>query len=340
MSVPPHNAANQRLLLNEPPPPTNPDRRRINRLDKFLYRIILIYKSVFIISCRMQPNLEIDLLHSFVAVSETLSFTRAAARVSRTQSAISGHIKRLEETLGTRLFHRTKRSVRLTAEGETFRRYAEAMLRLNSETLAVFGRPSLNGRIRLGATDTSMCFLPPVLRRFAESHPLVELEIRCDRSWEALDALEAGGLDLALVTQPCGRDGGETVRREPLIWAAARNSAAERVEPLPLALFGPGCVYRAAALHALDETGRSWRHAYESVSRDGLMVAVLAGLAVTIVPKSALPADMRMLGAEDGLPPLPDMEVMLYRSSAPAPRAGPAMAQVIREVLSAPAPAG
>ena len=190
----------------------------------------------------MKPDLDIDLLRSFVAVAETRHFTRAAERLNCVQSAVSMKIKRLETVVGVRLFDRTRRSVRLTVDGEMLLRHAHRMLRLNDEALADFGRPSAVGRVRLGATDTSMCYLPAILSRFAGSYPLVELEVRCDRSWEALDALDAGEVDLAFVTQPCGRTGGEPVRREPLLWAVGRDSVADEQDPLPLAIFAPGCV--------------------------------------------------------------------------------------------------
>jgi DNA-binding transcriptional LysR family regulator len=280
-------------------------------------------------------DLEIDLLRSFVTVAETRHFTLAAQRLNRTQSAVSMQVKRLEQVVGARLFSRTKRMVRLTAEGEAFRRYANRMLRLNDETLAHFGRPSLQGRVRVGATDTSMCFLPPVLSRFAQAYPLIEFEIRCERSWEALDALDAGEVDLALVTQPCGRTGGETVRRDPLAWAAAQGSVADEIDPLPLALFGPGCIYREAALRALEGHGRAWRHAYNSPSRDGLDVAVSAGLAVTIIPESALPATWRILKPESGFPDLPDMEILMYRARDDASGPASAFADAVTETLRA-----
>ena len=281
----------------------------------------------------MSANLDIDLLRAFTTVAECRHFTLAAERLQRTQSAVSMQVKRLESRVGARLFERSTRGVRLTADGEAFRRYAQGLLRLNDEALAAFGRPSVQGRVRLGATDTTMCLLPPILSRFAEAYPLVELEIRCERSWEALTALEAGELDLALVTQSCGHTGGELLCREPLVWATARDSAVDELEPLPLALFGPGCVYREAALKALDTAGRSWRHAYNSASRDGLDVAVSAGLAVTATPLSALPSEWRVLGSDRGFPPLPEMDVLLYHATGEASAPVATLADVIAESL-------
>ena len=281
----------------------------------------------------MKADLDIDLLRSFVAVAESKHFTRAAERLNRVQSAVSMQVKRLEAVVGAKLFDRTKRSVKLTDAGEQLWSYAQQMLRLQEEALSSFGKAALTGRVRLGATDTSMCYLPQILPRFAQVHPLTELEIRCDRSWEALDALDAGEVDLALVTQPCGRRGGQVVCREALIWALARGSAASYQAPLPLAIFAPGCIYRDAALKALDDAGRNWRHAYSSPSRSGLDVAVAAGLAVTIVPQSALTPALRPVDAAAGLPPLPDIEILLFRRAKETSAAVASLAEVLIATL-------
>ncbi len=281
----------------------------------------------------MGTDLEFDLLRAFAAVAETKHFTRAAERLGCAQSAVSTKVKRLEQSTGVKLFHRTKRVVKLTAEGETFSRYANRLLRLNDETLAAFGKPSPQGRVRLGATDTSTCFLPPVLSRFAQICPLIELEVRCDRSWEALDALDAGEVDIALVTQPCGRVDGRLVRREPLVWATAASSVADEIDPLPLAIFAPGCIYRDAALKALTDRGRSWRHAYNSASRDGLDVAVSAGLAVTFIPVSAIGRKLRILGPEQGFPPLPDIEIYIHYAESESSAPVSALADIVISTL-------
>jgi len=279
-------------------------------------------------------DLDIDLMRTFATVAETRHFTLAAQQLNRTQSGVSTRIKRLETLLGVKLFHRTRRSVRLTPQGESLRHYANRFLRLNDETLAEFGNPTLSGQVRLCATDTSMCYLPSVLPRFAASYPLVEMEIRCERSWDALSALEAGEVDLALVTQPCERSGGQLVRREPLVWALAKASNVDELDPLPLAMFAPGCIYRQAALDALDECGRSWRHAYSSPSHDGLEVAVTAGMAITVTPASALAPDWRIAHSDRELPPLPEMEVLLFGAEPNSPARVNVLAEIIAQTLA------
>jgi DNA-binding transcriptional LysR family regulator len=165
----------------------------------------------------------------------------------------------------------------------------------------------------------------------------MQFEITCTRSWEALDSLAAGELDIALVTQPCGHTGGRLVRREPLHWAVAKSSLVAEHDPLPLAIFAQGCIYRQAALAALDDCGRSWRLAYNSPSRDVLQTAVETGLAVTVLPDTLIGPNLRRLVAADGLPPLADIEILLYLSPSSSGRPVRTLAEVIANCLAAPA---
>ncbi len=279
---------------------------------------------------RTQLDLDLDLLRAFVAVAETGSFTRAAHRLGRVQSAVSMQIKRLETLVGGRLLERRRGAVVLAGQGEVLLAHARRMLALNEEALADLGRVTVEGEIRLGSADTASVFLPGILARFAQSYPRAQLEVRCDRSWHILDALEVGELDIALVTQCCGRRGGEVVRHEPLVWVTAAPHLAEEAV-LPLALFAQGCAYREAAMQALDGDGRRWRMAYNSTSVHGVRAAVAAGVAVAALPRSTVERGMHVLDTEDGLPPLPDYEIFLHlppgRATAPVAH----LVEIIRE---------
>lgn len=281
----------------------------------------------------MNGTLDLDRLRTFAEVAHTRNFTRAAERLHRVQSAVSGQIKRLEAQMGVRLLERTRRSVKLTKDGEVLLAYAHRMLRLNDAAISDLGRPQPAGLVRLGVSDHSACFMPGALSRFARGHPDVQVEVRCERSWNALDGLDDGELDIAVVTQPCGRSGGEALRSEALVWAAARGSGAPAREPLPLAIFGPGCIYRETVLEALDGVGRAWRMAYNSTSRDGLLIAVRAGLAVTVAPVSTVTGDLEILDGGHRLPALPSMEVSMHLSKRRLSRPARLLADAIRQAL-------
>lgn len=67
----------------------------------------------------MNPEFDLDLLRTFVAVADAGSFTKAATTVHRSQAAVSMQIKRLEQMLGTTLFARDTRNLALTRPGNT-----------------------------------------------------------------------------------------------------------------------------------------------------------------------------------------------------------------------------
>ncbi|MDF2369141.1 LysR family transcriptional regulator [Sneathiella sp.] len=283
----------------------------------------------------MNPqNFSLDLLRAFVAVADTKHFTRAAERLNCVQSAVSMQIQRLEDSLDTRLLERSKRQVRLTEEGKILLRYAERILQLKEQAVAEIGHQSLPGRVRIGATDWSMPYLPEVLKRLGQKYPKLDVELQCGRSWDALDALEAGKLDLAFVTQKCGRKGGKRISHSPLTWAVVSSSNVEELDPVPLALFGPGCIYRTAAIDALETAGKPYRFAYESPDRAGLECAVSAGLAVTVVPEDCLTENLRVLPpSAGGFPPLPTFNTFLFGATPRQPAAVKAFADLLTETV-------
>jgi len=268
----------------------------------------------------MQRLLDTDLLATFVAIAETGSFTDAAGRVGRTQSAVSMQMRRLEELLGTRLFAKAGRGVALTPPGEQLVAHARRLLRANREVVVAFEEAALEGHLRVGAPDDyAATFLPPVLARFAAACPRVEIELVCEMSGSLVRGRAVGRGDVAILTAGSGEAGGRLLRREPLVWAGAPGHPVHERHPLPLALFHPGCLFRDAALEALGMVGRVSRIAYTSLSVAGIAAAVRAGLAVGVFLRSTVPDGLVLLGAAEGLPPLPEAGIALCRSaSAPA----------------------
>src|ERR1700744_4738596 len=128
----------------------------------------------------MHPEFDVDLLRSFIAVVETGSFTNASATVHRSQAAVSMQIKRLEGMLGTTLFARNTRNLSLTRPGNTLLEYARRVIDLHEEAWSAIVRPEVTGRVVLGAPDDYVsALLSPVLRRFSNLNPQVEIEIAC-----------------------------------------------------------------------------------------------------------------------------------------------------------------
>ncbi|WP_148252950.1 LysR substrate-binding domain-containing protein [Aidingimonas lacisalsi] len=269
------------------------------------------------------PLLDTDVLRTFVTIAESGSFTRAARQVFRTPSALSMQIKRLEDTLGQSLFVREARQVRLTAEGEVLLGYGRRLLKLNEEAVTQFLAPSVEGRIGFGTTDdVGTRILPNVLAQFARTHPAVQVDVMVGSSADMLSRLDAGELDLALIT--AGNRGqparGDKVHSEPLVWAGRDGGLAARRSPLPVALANHGCAWRGMALDALDRADIDYRVAYTCEHCAGQEAAMLADLAVAPFPQSLIKPPLRKLD-RDLLPPLGDYQLELVKRGGQASEA-------------------
>jgi DNA-binding transcriptional LysR family regulator len=267
-------------------------------------------------------KLDLDVLEMIVAVADAGSFAAAAASVHRTPSAVSMQIKAIEDALGKPLFVRTTRNVALTEEGRTLVDYGQRMLAMREEAWTSIVRPEIRGRVTIGVPDDyASSLLPSVLRKFAIAHPRVQIRVIGLPSSELVPLLKDNTLDLACITKIRGVTG-ELIRYEPMVWAAARGDRKNRQiwkeRPLPIAVFAQGSTARAYAINALQQANIRYRMSYESPSLLGLLSMVEAGLAVAPLARCSVPEHLAQLGEAEGLPSMPDVEVVLARSARSA----------------------
>lgn len=261
------------------------------------------------------PALDPELLKAFVAVADQRSFTRAASRLNRTQSAVSMQIKRLEDRLDASLFHRTKANVELSPAGEGLLGYARRILALSDEAVSRLRAHKVEGVVRLGVMDDyGSSILPPLLASFMAGYPLIHVQMET-----GLTANMPGRLgdvfDLVVAMHPAGRGDGELLRREQAVWATSAHHAVEEQDPLPVALYPKGCLFRQWAMDALDRGKRRWRLAFVSHSLAAVESIAAQGLAVTVVKAGTFPPRLRALTERDGMPPLPAADIRLHRAA-------------------------
>jgi DNA-binding transcriptional LysR family regulator len=278
--------------------------------------------------------LDTDQLRSFLAIVDAGSFTRAAERVNKTQSAVSMHIRRLEEQLGCALFVKNGRGARLSQEGEKLIDYARRIMQIEAGALAALSRKGLSGRVRLGIPDDyAEFFLADILGRFYAHHPMVEVSVVCENSVGLAAQTRAGALDLAVVTDGDGVEGVEAIREEQLVWVASRRFQIDPAAPLSLAMGSPSCIWRRMAEEALRHSERATRSLLVSKNFSAIGPIVRAGLAITVLPRDTVPADFRILGVEAGLPALPSSRMgLVYGHGELSPEAA-ALAEAIRATV-------
>jgi len=280
------------------------------------------------------PLFDPELLRAFVAVAEEASFTRAAARLHRTQAAVSMQIKRLEALAGVGLLRRSTAHVALSHAGEGFLADARRILALNAEAAARLSLGRQAGHVRIGVMeDYGSKVLPSLLARAQERFPLLEVAVEIGLTSGMVGRL-GSAFDIVIAMHPEGATGGTLLRAETPAWIAAQDHAPEACEPLPVALSDHGCLFRTWAERALNASGRAWRLAYVSRSLAAVEAIVAEGLAVTVVKRSMIGEGFRVVPPGDALPKLPGAELRLHL----APRVPPPVAlfaEQLREGLSA-----
>jgi DNA-binding transcriptional LysR family regulator len=260
--------------------------------------------------------LDLSLVRTFVAVVEHAGMTAAGNVLHLTQSAVSQQIKRLEEALGTALFIRDRKGMRLTRAGERLRGKAVRLLSLNDEILTEISVNGLSGGIRVGVPlDLVGNMLSAILKAFVEAHPHVEVSLVSGSSTDLKKLVQGGAIDLAIVEELSSVPAANCLGVERLVWAGARHGRAYRRKPLPVSMVSESCAFRPIVIEALDKAARDWRTVFENVSIEATAATTRADLAVSVWLEAFVPDDLEILGAECDVPSLPPFAINLYGPS-------------------------
>jgi DNA-binding transcriptional LysR family regulator len=278
-------------------------------------------------------------LRTFLAVAQSLSFTHAAERLGIRQPTVSQHIRKLEQAVGRPLFVRDTRTVTLTADGEAMAGFARSILAAHEQAVAHFTGSGLRGRLRFGVTDDlALTPLPRILRDFRQLYPRIDLDLTVAQSQNLLRRLESGHLDVAYVKHNAGgpyEPHGRLVRRDPMVWAAAEWARLDPDAPVPLVAYRAPSLSRSLGVQTLEEAGRGSRITCIVQGVNGVLAAVRAGLGVGIFARSLMPSDLVEPPASAGLPPLPEIDLVLMTN----PRAAAEPAEALTAaILNSAAP--
>jgi DNA-binding transcriptional LysR family regulator len=292
--------------------------------------------------------MDLSELQVFLAVASERSFSRAAAKLHRTQPAVSQSVKRLEGELGERLFDRSSKGGHLTEAGSILLDYARQLIRLKEEAeSAVRELQDLRrGRVLVGANEAAVHILLPVIERFRQEHPQAQVEVvRTPARLIAGEVLNRS-LDFGVVTfEP--RDGGlasVALGEDDLVMLTRPDHPLAKHRQVTMEQFGQQTVIahndpspaRERVLYLYEQ-----RHAAINIqialpSLDGIKHAIEMGLGVALLPRRCALAEIGrgQLAALD----IPQLQLprdvrLVYRASGEMTHAAEAFLSAARQGL-------
>ncbi|HIK75285.1 MAG TPA: LysR family transcriptional regulator [Alcanivorax sp.] len=255
-------------------------------------------------------------LIAFLAVAESGSFSTAAERLFITQPAVSKRIAQLEQQLGTRLFDRVGRRIRLTEAGEALLpRARQVLLDLEDMGRAISNLTgTVSGTLRIGTSHhIGLHRLPPVLRRFSREYPDVKLDIHFIDSEEAWEAVLHGDLEMGVVTlppQPDPRLHSQAVWQDPLVFMAAPEHPLARLDRVTLEtltgysaiLPSPVTFTRRIVESLFEEQALTLNISMSTNYLETIHMMVSIGLGWSVLPETMLDDSVVRLNVDTALP--------------------------------------
>jgi DNA-binding transcriptional LysR family regulator len=241
--------------------------------------------------------MDLSALRVFLAVASERSFSRAAAKVHRTQPAVSQAVRRLEDELGEELIDRSSKSGTLTDAGRVLQNYGQRLVRLAEETESAMRelRDLRRGRVLIGANEAAVHTLLPLMARFRERVPDIVVDVRRVPARQIAVEVQQGSLDFgALTFRPAeagllevavGSD--ELVLLVPPLHPFARRKQVtmEDVGGEPVVAHNDPSPARERVLRLFEEHHIALKMVIALPSLDGIKRAVELKLGVALLPR-------------------------------------------------------
>lgn len=238
--------------------------------------------------------MQLKSVQAFIATVETGSLQAAAQQLATVQSNMTAHIKKLEQELGVQLFQRQPRLL-LTPAGQQFLGAAYRLVEAHQQAKYSVTDQAIGGVLRLGSMETTLaCRLPPLLQRFQQAYPEVDLQLSSAPSALLMQQLAEGQLDGVFVAgaQPQGGWSQLPVWQEELqlISDHALTSLpdAAQLSQTRFFAFRQGCTYRHLIDRFFAHQGAYAPRITELGSIDAILGCVAAGLGWALLPQAVL----------------------------------------------------
>jgi DNA-binding transcriptional LysR family regulator len=241
--------------------------------------------------------MDLSALKTFLAVAQERSFSRAAAKVHRTQPAVSQAIRRLEADLGEQLFDRSSKSGTLTDAGRMLQNYGQRLVRLAEETESAMRelRDLRRGRVVIGANEAAIHTLLPLIARFRERYPDIAIDVRRVPARQIAVEVQQGSLDFGALTfhpaetglleVPVGTDELVLLVHPAHGLAGRRQVTMEELASEPVVAHNDPSPARERVLRLFEQRRITLRMVIALPSLDGIKRAVELKLGVALLPR-------------------------------------------------------
>ena len=174
----------------------------------------------------------------------------------------------------------------------------------------------------------------PVLRRFNQAWPQVDVTVDCRNSYDLLLAIDNGEIDVALTTDDTIVKSStrltETLRMDRLVWVGAQGARSQRTDPLPLAIGSSTCRFRPVVLDALRAQGRDWRLVTEVANDIAQKAVIQADIAIGANLKDSIATGLYEI-EDPSLPALPQFAINLTLPATGGSDAARELARHVRQ---------
>ena len=264
--------------------------------------------------------MDIDALRTFCAFVDTGSFTRAAAQICRTQSAVSMQMKKLEQDIASPLFEKQGRQLVLTHQGHQLASYAKQLIALHDEAFKQLKAGTGNLRVRIGCPDDyAHSLLPELVGALHQQFNALDLQISCAPSTELRAKLDQGMLDLVIATRSPDSEEGYLLQSSQGVWVKCPGFKINNSTPLPIALFQRDCKFHQASIEGLLKAERRFNIIACCGSAGALHGLIKQGLAIGSMARISMQSGVEEI-SDTSLPILPVIDiVLLYGNHAHNP---------------------
>lgn len=233
-------------------------------------------------------------LRVFEAVARHEGMKRAALELNTVQSNVTARIRALEDDLGVPLFERRSTGMKLTPAGSRLLPYAfEVRAAVENARRAAIDSGPPHGPLVIGSRkSTSALHLTPLLRRYLESYPDVDIEVRTETSPLLIEMVLTRRIEGALVCDPVEHPNlvGEVILDEELVILTAPHIQSLRAIPsdTKMIVLGQGSLYKQQLCAILNRNGIKANRVMELGTLEVIVGTVSAGLGITLLPRAVL----------------------------------------------------